>query len=313
MSTDAVLDTSEETSLAGSILRWIGFSVFFLSALICFTLVKVPQAKIHGWILGTLNQQMNPMGMSISADEGKIALGLGLRYEMSGVRITKVMSQKSLRFSRLEVAPAFLPLLQGKLGVTFTLEEGSGVISGIFLTRGEDFETTINIENLNLGRMGVLPTLADVEGTAEIKGVIEIMGTINQPSSFNGKIELNLAKIVIDNQKISGFQIPRTAISDGVININIGAGKANFNSFRLGKPGGIDDMNATLSGDVKLMKIIDSSEANLKVKFGFADRYRLEKTISLMDSLLGMFKLPDNTFAMKLVGPLYSIQPTPDQ
>lgn len=313
MSTDAVLETTEESSLAGNVLRWIGFGLFFLTALICFTLVKVPQSKIHGWILGTLNQQMNPMGMTISADEGKIALGMGLHYEMSGVRITKIMNQKSLRFSRLQVAPAFLSLLQGKLGGTFSLEEGSGVISGSFLTRGEDFESTVDIQNLNLGRMGVLPTLADVEGTADIKGAIEIMGTMNQPSSFNGKIDLNLAKIIIDNQKISGFQIPRTAITDGVINISIGAGKATFNSFRLGKAGGTDDMNGTISGDIKLMKIIDSSEANLKVKFGFSDRYRLEKTISLMDSLLGMFKLPDSSFAMKLVGPLYSIQPTPDQ
>jgi type II secretion system protein N len=315
MSAEAAMDNAEEgRSLAGTILRWMGLGAFFILALIFFTALKVPQTKVHGWILGTVNQQISPMGFQISADEGRLALGLsGLRYEMNGVRVNQMMNQKTLRFSRFEVSPSFLPLLQGKLGGDFSLREGNGAIEGTFLRRGENFETRIDLKDLNLGRMGALPVLAKVDGTAEIKGSIEILGAINQPSSFSGKIDLNLARIVIDEQKISGFQIPRTSISDGAINIGIGAGKATFNSFRIGKAGSNDDMHGAITGDIKLARTLDSSDANLKLKFGFSERYRQEKTISILDSLLGMFKLPDSSFALRLSGPIYAIQPMPDQ
>ncbi|MBC7385759.1 MAG: type II secretion system protein GspN [Cryobacterium sp.] len=311
MAAETEMMVTEELE-AGGWLRAIGLTFLFFISLIVFTAVKVPQSKIHGWIVGTLNQQMAPLGMQVTTDEGHLSLGLGLKYEMTGVRITKMLNQKTIKFTRLEVAPSILPLLSGKLGGTFRLEESAGVVSGKVLTHGEEFDATLNIENVNLGRMGILPFLADVEGTADVKGTVEINGVGPQTSSYAGKIELNLAKIVVDNQKLGGFEIPRTSIADGVVNIAIGGGKATVNSFRLGKAGGTDDLNATLSGDVKLMKMLDASDANLKLKVGFSDRYKQEKTISVLDSLLGMFKLADGTFAMKFMGPLYAAQPSPD-
>lgn len=298
----------------GGIGKFLLLGLLFICLLVVFTLVKVPQPKIHAWVLGTINQQLTPMGIQVSADEGHIQLGLGIKYEMSGVRLTKSVSQKSLRLSRMEVTPTFLPLLQGKLGGGFRLEdEGSGSVSGTVLTKSEDFEAKVDIENLDLGKMGILPFAAGIEGTSNVKGAIELAGNMSSLSSLSGKVDLNLAKLVIDSQKVMGFEVPRTAVGDGVISLSIGSGKVTFTTFRLGKPGGADDLNGILSGEIKLNKVVDNSDANLKLKFGFADRYKQEKTISLLDSLLGQFKLPDGTFSMRFMGPLYGLQPTPDQ
>jgi len=150
----------------GGIGKFLLLGLLFISLLVVFTLVKVPQPKIHAWVLGTINQQLTPMGIQVSADEGHIQLGLGLKYEMTGVRLTKAISQKSLRLSRLEVAPSLLPLLEGKLGGGFRIEdESSGSISGTVLTKSEDFEAKIDIENLDLGKMGILPFAAGFEVT----------------------------------------------------------------------------------------------------------------------------------------------------
>lgn len=305
--------TSNEDQPRSNALRGILLAALFIGLLIVFTLVKVPQPKIHAWLLGTINQQMNPMGIQVAAEEGHIVLGPGIKYEMSDVRLVKTLSQKSLKFSHLEVAPSLLPLLQGKIGGTFRLEnEGSGSISGQALTQGEDFETTLTLESLDLGRTGILPFSAGVEGTANINGVVELSGNASQMTGLSGKVDLTITKLVIDSQKVMGFDIPRTAAADGVVSLLVGSGKVSITSFRVGKPGGNDDLNAVVSGDIKLNRAIENSDANLKVRFGFSDRYRQEKTISLLDSLLGQYKHSDGIFAMKFSGPLSSSQPLPD-
>lgn len=312
MAGDSALESVDEKP-QGGFLRFLFLAFFFLSLLVVFALVKAPQPKIHAWLLGTINQQMNPVGFHILADEGHIVLGFGLQYEMTDVRLVKITNRKSLKFSHLEVAPAIAPLLQGKLGGTFRLEdEGSGTISGAALAKGEDFEVTLALEKIDLGKMGILPFAADIEGTANIDGTIELAGNTNQVTGLSGKIDLILAKIVVDGQKVQNFDIPRTAINDGVISLVLGSGKATITTFRLGKPSGNDDLNGVMTGNIKLNKMIENSDADLKLKFGFTDRYKQEKTISLLDSLLGQYRHADGTFGMKFTGPISAAQPLPD-
>lgn len=310
-----------ESNLSGQVVeesssgffRWIGFGFLFLVCLILFTLIKLPQPKIQAWVLGMINQQTAPMGMQVTADDGRIALGLGLRYEMTGIRLTNLATQKSLKFSRFEVSPNLIgPLLQKKLGGSFRLEEGAGHIRGNVMAGKEDFDMKIEIEGVNLGRMGILPFVAGLEGTSDVRGTIDLAGAQGQLSAMNGQIKLNLSKLVIDSQKVMGFDIPRTAVAEAIVDIALGSGKATMTSFRLGKAGGADDLFAELTGEIKLNRIIEQSDANLRLKFGFSDRYKQEKTIALVDSLITMFKRPDGAFGMRLSGPLYAIAPTPD-
>jgi type II secretion system protein N len=312
MSNETTIEAGEEQSSGW--FRGFLFTLIFFICLILFTLVKIPQPKIHSWLLGTLNQQMNPMGIQASAEEGHIVLGLGLKYEMQGVRLTMLDTQKVLKFSRLEVAPEIIaPLLQGKIGGRFVLEEGTGSITGEFKGKGDAVDADIRIEKLNLGRMGILPFAAGLDGTADLNGSITLSGSPASITTLTGKVDVKLAKIVLDAQKFMGFDIPRTAISDGAFDLELTGGKLVFNTARLGKPGGADDFQGSASGDIKLNRTLDFSEANLRLKFGFSDHYRLEKTISLLDSLLGMFKRPDGTFAIRLNGPMNALQPSPDQ
>src|SRR5690606_18151874 len=114
----------------------------------------------------------------------------------------------------------------------------------------------------------------------------------------------------IDGQKIAGFDIPRTSISDGVMNVAFEGGKATITSMRLGKQGSTDDFFGSLTGDVRLNRRIDDSDLNLKARFGFSERYSQEKTISALNLFLGQFKTQDGAFAMALNGPIGRAMPT---
>jgi type II secretion system protein N len=314
MSTDVTMEPVESSG-GRSVLRAVGFGILFLVCLISFTLVKVPQSKIHAWILGTLNQQLGPMGIQASAESGHIEIGFGLRYEMNDIRLTMVDTQKVLRFDRLEVAPNIIaPLLQGKIGAYFRLEQGAGSITGNLKKQasGDDIDADVQIVALDFGKMSVLPFAVGLNGGFIMDGSMTVSGSATSLVSLAGKVNLTLKKIVIDAQKFKGFDIPQTSIADGAFDIDLGGGKATINTARLGKAGGNDDLQGSATGDVKLNKVIDSSETNFHVKFGFSDHYRQEKTISLLDSLLGMFKKPDGSFAMRFSGPMYAAQPSPD-
>ena len=262
----------EETSRIKKIFRFIAWSTFALICLVFFTALKVPQPKIHNYVMGTMNQQLGPAGIQISADEGHIGFGLGISYEMTGVKLTKLSNNKVLKISRIEVSPSILGLLQGKVGAGFSVEEGPGLVEGKMLLRGEDFDLSLNTPGINLGRIGVLPFFADMEGTAEIKGEVNLTGNTKSASSLAGTVKMNLSKVTVDNQTFGFIKLPKMSVGDGVIDVSLASGKATINSLRLGKSGGSDDLFITTTGDAKLGKSLAGSEGNLRTS-----RYRNDR------------------------------------
>lgn len=302
---------AEPPSKLKKIFRFVAWSTFAIVCLVFFTALKIPQPKIHNYVMGTLNQQLNPGGIQISAEEGRLRLGLGVSYEMTGVKLTKTLNNKVLKISRVEVSPALLALAQGKLGANFVLEEGPGLVEGAAFIKGEEFEFAMTTPGVNLGRLGVLPFLANIEGTAEIKGDIQLKGSPKSASSMTGTIKLNLSKITLDQQTLMGMNIPRIAVSDGVADLTLGSGKATINSLRLGKTGGSDDIVITTTGDAKLGRTIDGSEVNLRMKLGLSPT--VLKAFVFIDTLLGAAKTGEGTYSLKFVGPIMGAMPMPDK
>ncbi len=310
---DAALSTEDQDtrSTAKKVFSFAAWSIFALICLIFFTVIKVPQAKIHNYVVGMLNQQLAPSLIQFSADEGQINIGLGVSYVMSGVKLTKTDSGKVLRLHQIEVSPSLIALAQGRLGSHFTIEEGSGRLTGHFYTQGEEMDAEFETDGINLGKIGVLPFSAGMEGTAEVKGSVKIQGNMRSMSSLNGSVQLNLAKIVIDQQAFKGFNLPRLAVADGIVQIDLQSGKALFRSVRLGKAGGSDDLFTSFEGDIKLGRTAEASELNLKGKLGFSKT--VLNSFVLLDALLGSMKTPDGTYAFKLVGPAMGTMPIPDR
>jgi len=304
-------DGQDSRSTVRKVFGFVGWSLFTVICLVFFTLIKVPQAKIHNYVVGMLNQQLAPSQIRFSADEGQINIGFGVSYVMTGVQLTKVDSGKILRLKQIQVSPSLIALAQGRMGSHFLIDEGSGSLNGHFYTHGDEMDAEFQTDGINLGKIGVLPFSAGIEGTAEVKGNVKVQGNMRSMSSFTGNVDLNLAKIVIDQQSFMGFSIPRLAISDGVVKIDIQSGKALFRSVRLGKAGSNDDLFCSFDGDIKLGKTADASELNLKGKLGFSKA--VLNSMVLLDALLGSMKTPDGTYAFRLVGPAMGTMPVPDR
>ncbi len=307
---EATTAPEEHVSKLRKAFHLIGWSLFFLVLLITFTLLKMPQDKIHRWVIGTVNQQLAPMGMQLMADEGSIGFGPALQYEMTGIKVTKSADNKILMLSKFTVSPAFRGLLEGKFGADFKVEEGAGLIEGSFFIKGEDFDTSILLQGLNFGRMGALPFFTGLEGTLELRGNVDLRGNQKSLSAFEGMTKLTLSRIRLDEQSFMGFKIPQVNIADGAINLSIANGRVNLTDVHLGKIGGADDLQILAGGGIKLGKMAYDSVFDLKVRLGLSKP--LLSSFSLIDMILGPMKQPDGTYAFKYAGDMNSAKPEID-
>jgi type II secretion system protein N len=313
------IESTESIVLGGGpprgrrILSWIGWGSISLVFLIAFTIAKLPQTRMKNFIQGMISSQLASEGIGFTADQGELSLGLGISYQMKGITLTPRAPAPPIRIDELRVAPSLLSPLTGNLGGTIWIRNSGGSIkitgsSAASRTRS-DFSFQFEAEKMDLGKLGILPLLAHVEGSAMIEGSGSLSGDLNNPSTWNGDIHLNLSRIVIAQQSIQGFSIPKLTDSEGKIELAIDHGKAVIRAFKLGKAGSQDDIIATLTGDIMLGKQLPASTLALQARFKLSDK--ILKAFSLIDALLGAGKQPDGSYAFSLNGPLTSPIPQP--
>ena len=295
---DVVVERPQQRTLRA--IAWVLFTVL---CLMFFVLIKIPQAKVTLTLLANINQQLEPAGYSLSADRGDLGMLWGVNYTLSGVKITKNDTGRSLSFAKLRISPAFIPLFSGKIGADILLEEGEGKVSGHVVTQKQEIEADVTIDALNLGRIGLIPFLTDFDGSAEAKGTFTL-------AKGAGTVKLELSKLVFDEAKIQGFAIPRIAVTGGSVDLDFDPKKVNIRKFSLGKSSPSDDLNLSATGDVKLSPQFENSDLNVHTKLSLSPK--LLQSFSLIDAFLGAMKQPDGSYKFKLQGPVMGAMPLPD-
>lgn len=285
-------------------LGWTGLGVFLL---VLFTLMKLPEIRLKNYIQGTLSNSLASQGMSFSAKSASLSILFGVSYTMKDVTITPRPPELPIKIDELELSPAFLPLLTGKLGGNLELKQGDGELKASFAFRGGEGSVSFSGKQLNLGRLGVLAAYAKVKGGATVDGAGSVAGDFSVPSTWNGLLKLKLSKVNLDAQSIQGIALPAIGIGDGNIDISIGGGKAAIKDFKLGKAA--DDLMATVTGDVALGPNMDASALNLKSRFKFSPK--VAQALPALDMILSQGKQADGFYAFNISGSISSPMPSP--
>ena len=310
LQTQTLLQAPEEPlSRAQKILRGLGWTGLTLGLLILFTLVKLPEVRLKNYIQGTLSNVLSQQGMSFSAGSASLSILFGVSYTLKNVVITPPSPDLPIKIDELEVSPAFLPLLTGKMGGNLTLKQGDGKLKASFALGKEEGSLSFSAKQLNLGRLGLMAMFAKLKGSATVNGEGSLSGNLNNPTTWNGPVKLDLSKITIDSQSISGFAVPALSISEGTLDATVGQGKALIKTLKLGKVGSADDLIANVTGDILLTRQMDQSTLNLKTRFKLSDK--IVQAFPLIDALIGAGKQGDGYFAYNLSGPIFSPTPTP--
>ena len=314
---DVPANAEEVTSIAElppsrrkKILRTVGWIFLGSFCMIFFTLIKLPEDRIKGLVQGNLAQVLGQGGISFTAGETKISYLFGITYVMQDVTLNFPPPEPSTHIEKITVSPSLLSLLYGKLGATITIKNGDGEMTIAGGIRGARVSASIDAQQFDIGRVGLLKLVANVSGAAVLNGKADFSSSTEDLTETNATVQMDLRKIVINSQSIQGFTIPRLAMSEGRIDVDVDHGKGQVKTLRIGRPdSATDDIKATLGGDILLGKTLQNSTMNLKAVFSLSQS--LLKSFVLLDAILAQGKQPNGDYSYRLQGPLLSPNPIP--
>lgn len=307
-------DAAAPASRTQRILQTLGWTFFALSCFLLFTVLKLPETRIKNLVQGYISSALAPYGMSITMGEADLSLGFGLSYEMKDVLVNFPPPTPPLRLESLEITPSISALFLGDIAAHLQAEavEGSlkASVSTDALSPGEAVSLSFDLDQLNIGKLGILPALASgLQGGLIASGSGTFSGNLASPNSLEGQVDLDLKKITIPQQSLMGFSIPKLGVSEGKVDLALDKGKVKLNQVKIGKAGTADDIVASLSGSANLGRRLDMSTVDLRADFNFSEN--VKKSFSLLDALLAAGRKPSGGYAFKLTGPVTGIMPTP--
>jgi type II secretion system protein N len=287
--------------------KMLGLAGLFVFCVILLTLLKLPGARITGFIQGMVQGALDPYGIYLT-DRGRELTLFPVPHYRLDHPVLELPDQTRIEFDEMSVQPKPAQLLAGKLGVRAELRQGPSEIRMDASGKGEQIDAEIHLENTDLGKLGVLAFAAGIKGTGFLTGDIKINGSLSDLSTLNGLIELKLKKLKIEEQNLMGFQLPVIQVNDGDLNVEIKAGKLLMKNVQIGK--GTDDLRVGLSGDVSLNRFLNASAIDLRAVLGLSDKLR--QSFSILESLMGSAKTPDGRYAYRITGTLGAPMPQPD-
>jgi type II secretion system protein N len=297
-----------ERSRFSKVVRALGWTVYGLILLFLFTLFKLPDERIKAYVQGSISAALAPKGITFSAEKGYLSIGYGLSYVFKDVTLTFPPPQPPSHVEKITVSPSILPLILGRQGGSLAVVNGDGKLKASFSIKGSQVSLSFDADRLDLGKLGALG-FAGVHGGGVLSGSGSVSGDLSVPTTLAGDVDLSLSKVVLDQQTIAFFNVPRVSISEGKIDLTADKGKAVIKTLRLGKPGSSDDIQGSATGDLILGRNWDSSTLNAKVNLKLSDT--LMKAFILLDSFLGPGKQGDGSYSFSLSGPLTAPNPVP--
>lgn len=287
--------------------RAAGWGALFLALLVSFTLAKLPDEKIDGYVQGTVADALAVQGIGFAADRGTLSLLFGVKYRFEGVTLTPRPPADPVRLDAIEVSPALLQMLAGRLGGRARITTpGDGQLDLVASLPRDPSSGAIDagfaLEKVDLGKLGLFAMAGGIQGSALAQGSGALEGDPADPKTLRGEIRLDLSRIVIREQTLYGFKIPQLNVSEAKVDLEITDGRARIRSLRLGKEGSTDDLIATVTGDAVIRGSLTHPDLQVKARFRFSDK--VKQAFSAIDMLLGAGRQPDGGYAYSLSGPL---------
>jgi type II secretion system protein N len=297
-STPTVPSTGSRAKKTAKTLLWITWGIFWL---LVFTVLKLPEDRLQNYIQGSLSALLAPKGITFTSKKAHLSILSGVSYSLEDIELNLPAPSLPVHLEKIVVYPSIFSSILGSPGGSIEVTEGGGKLAASVTMQKNAFNLSYQLTKFDIGKIGLLPVLANFQGSAVIDGAGSLSGELDKPATLSGNIQLNFKNVLIDQQSIAGFSIPRLTISEGKTNFFIEKGKVDVRSFSLGKPGNANDaITGTITGDGNLANPLMLSTMNIRANFSLSDS--VHQAFSLIDALLGNMKMPDGSYAMAITG-----------
>jgi len=303
------------------ILGIVGWVVFGLACLIFFTLMKLPTERVKAYVDGAISSALADHDMSFSSGEADLSILFGVSYEMKDITIIPPAPARKIHIDRVKISPSILSYLFSLFNTYsghIVLENEGGSLGGKFsLNKTSDLSLSFEAKKLNIGKLGLITMLQQMQGTAIVSGKGEVEMNSSVASSLSGNVNLQVSGFNLDSQTLAGFNLPKIEISEAVLDASADRGKVSIKNLRLGKPteasrdsNQIDDIQGTITGAIGFSgPAWQNGLLDLKAQFSLSEK--ILKSFVLLDALLNAGKRPGGGYGFAINGTLSAPIPSP--
>jgi type II secretion system protein N len=293
------------------IIKYVGYSLFFLMGLIFFLVRGFPVQIIVDDLSRMARQKL---GMKISMQN--IATLFPNGAEATGVRLVKETQEGSPKISimldRLSARVSLFGLLAGRRDVSFSAELLEGQVEGRFNLAAEHWDLKTKLEALNLGKLPLWPELIGYELAGKLTGNVDLHVEPKQIKSTRGELALELVQGRFGNGKAYGVNVPWFGLGKTQINLSVKKGKAEIKTFKVSS----DDIEASLDGYFLLQQRIKNLSAHCRLRFKPSDekmkgiRSQIpEELRGMLDSKFNQAKGKDGWYRYSVFGRIFAGKP----
>jgi len=285
------------------IAKWIAYPAFYLFSLALFGYLTFPYDQLKGRVIAEFDRMQQkskrrsrsadpPLRLEIDELDGHWLTGVAVtgarliippstdvrRKAKPGPAKRATEDDKAAQPSVISINHAtarvqLLPLLTGSVTIDFWAEVFAGEVSGTVPYGAGGGDAEVEIEGLQLGEIAPLKSLLEgMPVLGVLGGSIQLSPKEGKFAKADGRLDIRIDDVVLGDgkTKVQGVALPAAQVGQITIVANAKDGLLK-----------IEDLNAqgrdfelTGEGKVKLHESWDRSQADVMLKFRFADGYR---------------------------------------
>ncbi|OGQ36763.1 MAG: type II secretion system protein GspN [Deltaproteobacteria bacterium RIFCSPHIGHO2_12_FULL_43_9] len=280
---------------------YIGYGIILF---LIFIYLTFPFEQLKTRIFATIHQDS---GLKIEATSVSPLLLRGLGLKFRGVTISGTIPGLDKNISKpvtvdkfwIGISPLSLIFAKPRIKGGTDIFGGSIKVTANFqdFLKSPPNSVKIKMDDINLSDILNLEE-EGINLKGDISGTIKLEGDLSNPVSLSGEIDTDISRVSLKKGMISGFTLPDISIKKGTIKASLLKGDLKIEEFEIGSPS--EDLHFIYTGNIKLGRRIQYSQADLVMKIKFSDK--LKNDFQAFLPLLEAAKKPDNYYAFRQKG-----------
>jgi type II secretion system protein N len=327
-------------------LRWVAYGLAYLFTFLIFAYLSFPYDRLRQYLVSTYNAaQVGPNPDRLEIDSlswswrfpGVVAHGVRLtvgspeppRPEATTVDASaeevKPPPPQVLEASQIYVSLSPIALLSGARAASFGVKALGGEISGWAKDSSASRRMELQLDGVNPGAVPQLAAAIGLPLSGRLSGHIAVDLPENNVTKAEGTVDLSAEDLVIGDgkAKIQGMiALPELHVGAFTLKAGITGGRLKLDEcVAQGR-----DIDLSLTGGLRLRKRLESSLAELELKFSFTEKYKTQNELTKTlfgdpnSKIPGLFdtatsalltKNEDGSYSARLYGSFNRLKPKP--
>lgn len=277
---------------------WVGYPFFYLICFVLSAYFTFPFEHLKDRILLEFANDQRATGGNMRLEIDRLTSYWLTGIEAQGVRLVGSPSAASdgtarppseIDLEMVTVRAAMLPLLIGRVTINVQTKGLGGALSASTHQRGHDRMIQAELDRIAIDRIGLLADLVGLPLQGDLKGKIDLALPDGKVQKASGTVNLVLANASVSDGKTKikdTIVLPKMNIGDVALDCELKDGVARVTKFA----GAGQDLDFSSDGKLTLRDPFSESQADLYVKFKFADAYKNRN-----DTTRGLFGAPGSS------------------